>query len=481
MEAANKVMRERFPDGTIFFNGVAHATTPAVIHNQQSHFELEDLPTTWGGYDKFPPRARYMLGLPESQGGGGVDTDGAYRKPIIAMSGKFHTSWGEFGGFKHPDAIRFEAASMVAYGGMCCMGDQLHPNGEMDTSTYANIGAAYEYIERIEKYGVGARPTANLGVFFSQRPTGVVQHGGSSDGHDNGVCTMLMEGHLDFDAAHRGADWSRFETVILTGGRCLDAADAEQVRKYLAQGGSVLILGESVFPAEGGDRTLFDVGAAYAGPASHKIDYLVAADGLRGPREIVASPFLNYEAAARFTAADGEVLAAIKEPYFDRTYGHYCSHQNTPNRPENAAHVGGVRKGKVVYLPHAIGKMYHDYGARVHRDFFLNALRTLHRKPVLSVEGLPSAGRATLVHQPQDRRYVLHLLYGPPLQRGRCLVIEDLPTVHDVRAVVRVPEKIKSVTLPLEPSRELRTTDAGGGTAVTVTVTGGHQMVAFAY
>ncbi|HEY0007307.1 MAG TPA: hypothetical protein VGB55_01165, partial [Tepidisphaeraceae bacterium] len=201
MTAANAVVRERFADATVFFNGVAHATTPAAIHLQQTHFELEDLPTTWGGYDKFPPRARYMLGLPEPMGGGGIDEKGAYKKPIIAMSGKFHTSWGEFGGFKHPDAIRFEAASMVAYGGMCCMGDQLHPSGEMDLSTYANIGAAYEYLQRIEGYGVGAQPTANLGVFFSQRPTGAVQHGGSSDGHDNGVCTMLMEGHIDFDAA----------------------------------------------------------------------------------------------------------------------------------------------------------------------------------------------------------------------------------------------------------------------------------------
>ena len=59
------------------------------------------MPTTWGGYDKFPIRAKYFA-------------NGS--KTYMAMSGKFHTAWGEFGGFKHPDAIRFEAACMVAFG-----------------------------------------------------------------------------------------------------------------------------------------------------------------------------------------------------------------------------------------------------------------------------------------------------------------------------------------------------------------------------
>ena len=50
--------------------------------------------------------------------------------PYVAMSGKFHTSWGEFGGFKHPDALRFKAASLVSDGAACNFGDHLHPSGE---------------------------------------------------------------------------------------------------------------------------------------------------------------------------------------------------------------------------------------------------------------------------------------------------------------------------------------------------------------
>ena len=43
----------------------------------------------------------------------------------------------------------------------------------------------------------------------------------------------------------------------------------------------------------------------------------------------------------------------------------------------------------------------------------------------------------------------MHLLYAPPLKRGRCLVIEDLPRLADVPVAVRVPETITRIRLPL--------------------------------
>ena len=112
--------------------------------------DLEDLPTTWGGYDKLPVRAKLFANT-------GV--------PMVAMSGKFHTSWGEFGGYKHADALRYEAASMVAYGVACNFGDQLHPLGEMELDTYRNIGEAFAYVEQIEEYGIHAQPVSTLGLW----------------------------------------------------------------------------------------------------------------------------------------------------------------------------------------------------------------------------------------------------------------------------------------------------------------------------
>ncbi|KAG2872026.1 hypothetical protein PC115_g24708 [Phytophthora cactorum] len=102
-----------------------------------THLELESLPTGGWGYDHFPLSARYAQTL-------GVD--------FLGMTGKFHTSWGEFGGYKHPNALRYETALSLANGARCSIGDQLHPAGQMDLATYSLIGEAYREVEAKEEW-----------------------------------------------------------------------------------------------------------------------------------------------------------------------------------------------------------------------------------------------------------------------------------------------------------------------------------------
>ena len=357
------------------------------------------------------------------------------------MSGKFHTTWGEFGGFKHPDAIRYEAAAMVAYGASCSFGDQLHPCGRMDLDTYRNIGAAYSYVRKIEAYGIGATPLTNLALIPG---TG---RGRAVDAmpHAEGVATMLLEAQRDFDVVEPTDDLSRFQTVVLPGSRFLSGESATKINNYIQGGGTLLVLGESALDADN-DALLFDVGGEYLGAAKYKEDYL-AVGSLLG-KGLVRSPFINYTAAIRVRPTDGSVLASIYEPYFDRTYGQYCSHQNTPNRLEPAEQAGALRKGRIIFMPHSLGKMYHEHGARIHRDLFINALSRLHTKPLLQTS-LPSSGRALLLSQPPKHRHVVHFLYAPPLKRGRCLVIDDMPVLRDVPLVIRTTETIARVVLPL--------------------------------
>jgi hypothetical protein len=458
MEESKQLVLKQHAEATVYYNGttvlyadgVTRAATwgPYKWNTQQ---ELEDLPTTWGGYDKFPLRSKFFHKT---------------RQPLIAMSGKFHTSWGEFGGFKHPDAIRYEAASMISFGAACNFGDQLHPLGEMDLGTYGNLGKAFAYVEKIEEYGVGGRPAANLGLWRT---------GEQAD--DEGVASMLLEIQRDFEVVDPEGDLAKYEAIVLTGAACLSEAEAKRVNAYVRDGGGLLVLGKS-----GLDRQekefLIDVGASYVGSPAFDEDFLVVDEALS--EGLVASPFLNYEAGIRVKAEEGtEQLASIREPYFDRTYGKYCSHQNTPNQFQAAAHPGGLRKGKVVFLPHALGRIYHVHGARVHRQLFANALGMIYREPMVETM-LPSAGRVNLLHQPEQRRYVAHLLYGPALQRGRCLVIEDLVPLFDVPVMVRLPEEVKGARLV--PDGEEIACQRGGGTVkVVVPKVECHRAVVFDY
>jgi hypothetical protein len=174
-----------------------------------------------------------------------------------------------------------------------------------------------------------------------------------------------------------------------------------------------------------------------------------------------------------------EVLAAIRESNFSRTYGHYCSHQNTPYRLEDAARPGALRTGNVVYLPHALGRLYHAHGARLHRDLLLRALRLICQQPMIEMQ-MPSAGRISLLHQPEQRRYAAHLLSAPPMQRGRCLVIEDLVPLYNVPLSVRLPELIRRAYLA-PGGEEIALRQEMGALRMVVPVVQCHQAVAFEY
>ena len=415
-----RTIAEYHPDATVFFNGTTalrDANQTNAIHEYNSYQDLEDLPTGWGGYDKFPLRSKYYLGL-------------GYQ--ICAMSGKFHTAWGEFGGFKHPDAIQYEAASMIAFGSVCNIGDQLHPSGLMDMQTYRNVGRAFEYVEQVEQYGPGGTPVANLGLWFT----------GNSQA-DMGACKMLLELQMDFLVADEH-DLGRFQTIIIPSEPCLNDDQVCAIQQYLATGGSVVVLSAGAMDREK-SRFLLDIGADYEGPARYDIDYTAADPGLGD--DLMRSPVLNYSPALRTKPRPGtQVLAHIHEPYFSRTYEHYCSHQNTPHRPERASHPALIQSGKVVFAANPLDLMYDSRAARPHRDLFEAAVKRLHTDPILRVD-LPSSGRVSLLHQPEERRYVAHLLYATPHYRGGLELIEDLLPLHDVAAELCVDEPIKKATL----------------------------------
>ncbi len=461
-----QIIHEKHPEASIYFNGLTSLERPQNFRYRFFEYntknDLEDLPTTWGGYDKFPLRAKIFH---------------REEKPIVAMSGKFHTAWGEFGGFKAPEALRFEAASMIAFGARCNFGDQLHPSGLMDPSTYANIGHAYEYVEKIEEYGIDGRPAASLGIIPSYQLAA-----------DEGLCRMLMEEQYDFDVVTKGEDLSRFEVVAVPSHPGIMDPYAEEIEKYLASGGKVICLGQGILKQDA-TAPVLECGAAYTGAGEYDIDYtdvgIEAAAAISN--ELPASPFLNYSPALRFhldssneDAAGITVLANIHEPYFSRTYGAYCGHQNTPYQPEPAAHPAIFRHGNLIVAAHPLDRIYYAHGAKVHRTLFVNVLRLLHASPMVEA-GLPSAGRVSLLHQPKLNRYVVHLLYAPPLERGRCVVIEDIPVLRDIAVRLRLPEKVKSVTIIPEGREADYTQDGGETIELTVPAIEGHCAIVARY
>lgn len=468
-ERTTRAAKAENPDAPIFHNSGHIARGNRDILKFFSHLELESLPTGGWGYDHFPMSAKYAVNL-------GLD--------FLGMTGKFHTTWGEFGGQKHPNALRYECAAMLAFNAKCSIGDQLHPNGSLDETTYRSIGRAYREVESKEVWCAGARPVSDIGVLSSESET----RSHRQNAPDEGATRALLEGQFLFELIDREMDFSRFKVLVLPDDIRVDEELKSRLDDYLAGGGRLLLTGESGLWKDRAEFA-FDLGAEYAGPSEFSPDFILPEPSLRA--EFVSTPVVMYLRSQRIRVGTGESLGQVYDPYFNRTYRHFCSHQHTPFRGEPSGYSCGVRNGPVVYLAHPVFSLYRTYGAVVYREFIGRVLSSLLGDAATVQTTLPSTARVALNRQEADRRSILHLLFANTVSRGGSMnlsggtvagaglsieIIEELLPLRGIRVTLRHGAPVKSVTLQPEGS-EVPFTQHDGLVEFTVDEFTCHQMV----
>ncbi len=477
-EKTTAACKVKNPNIRVFHNSghIAKGNYEAMGWN--THLELESLPTGGWGYDHFPMSAKYVATT-------GYD--------FLGMTGKFHTTWGEFGGFKRPNALRYECAAMLAFGSKCSVGDQLHPNGAMNPDTYKLIGAAYKEVEQREPWCVGATPVNEIALLSPEAMhTGILGEYRSKGASEEGASRMLLELGEGFDVLDLEADLSKYKVVILPDEFVLPGngkmGDFEaKLYKYLEGGGKILASGDSGLDADKEDFVL-DFGCENLGRSPWNPDYLIATE--LSPTPPVRGPFVIHGGAWDVAPREGaQVLSHRARPYFNRTWDHFCSHQHTPDEG-HIEFAGAVLSPSAVYFAHSIFRSYRELGQPLYRDLVQDALA--HLRGAKQVEtSLPTTGRVSLMKQGEHKRYVLHLLHAIPVKRGanssqwgtgssEVEVIEDLHPVHDVQISVRVPETIKSARLVPE-GRELELKLEDGAARFSLEKLDCHAMIELAF
>jgi hypothetical protein len=439
-----------------------------------SHLELESLPTGGWGYDHFPMSAKYVHNLPFD---------------FLGMTGKFHTTWGEFGGYKHPNALRYECAAMLAFGAKCSVGDQLHPNGELDVSTYEIIGEAYREVAGKEPWCVGAKQVFDLAVLSSEAES--VTHRESLS--DEGASRVLLESHFLFGLVDRTMDFTGYKAIVLPDDIRIDSGLKAKLDAYLTQGGKLILSGESGLWKDRPEFA-FDLGATYEGlspcfpPEKEKSrghDFLLPAPELRAA--FLKRPQVMYDRSHRIRATTGESLGQIFDPYFNRTREHFCSHQHAPNRPEPSGFDGGVRTVNTLYFAHPVFRHYRTYGAVAHREFIVRAIRAFLSDALTLSTNLPSTARVALTTQSEENRSVLHVLYAPAVYRGGNIqllggkgieVIEDLTALNGTEITLRPATPVNTARLVPQDFPLMIETN-GNRVTVRLPAFSCHQMVEF--
>lgn len=442
----------------LFHNGGHIRQGRRDLAHYNTHLEIESLPTGGWGYDHFPFSARYCQGL-------GIE--------YLGMTGKFHSSWGEFGGFKHPNALRYEVSLAAANGAKCSIGDQLAPNGEMDMVTYDLIGRAYSELKDKEPWLDNVTAVADIAVIAPEAYSRELSTGQMTqvDDSGSGVSRILLEGKYLFDVADFETELDKYKVVILPDVIRADEKFAVKLKQFCQNGGKILATGKSALYEDKNEFCL-DLGAEWIKESPYRPDYFRPSVKIDGMGD---TGYVMYGRGERVRCI-GTELGARENPYFNRSYKHFCSHQHTPNSGEYGG--AGMTEGQDgIYIAWDIFNDYAVSGEIHLKQITVFALdRLLGERKTLKTN-LPAQGVATLMEQ--NSRQICHLLYASPVKRGNGVeIIEDILPVYDVSVSIRTDKNISRVYLAPQ-MEEIPFTYENGRVTAQIKKLECHQMAVF--
>lgn len=425
-------------EATVFFNSRPLHNLTADI-DFLTHTEIEALATGGWGYMYFPKNVRYVRTFP---------------KPYMGMTARFHKSWADFGGLKPSAALEYETSQMMAHGAQCSIGDQLHPRGVPDRGAYELIGQAYRRVEDREPWLTGAVAVAQIGLF--QLPT-------ATTGTDEGATRLLTQLRHQFDVVNETSPLESYELVILPDAIPVSPTLAKRLQAYLKQGGKLLATGTSGLSADGKKLLLPELRIKPAGLSPFTTTYFRCNGG----------DHVMYDQGVRVTSS--HTIVRIVEPYFERTWDHFSSHNQTPG-DKLTRYAAATLHGNVGYISYPIFGAYATHGNYPYRLLVKSLLDQLLPEPLLRLEA-PTGTEATIMRQ--GRRTIVHLLNYCPERRTRNIdIIEDIVPLYNVPISLKCAHPPKFVYLA--PNREGLIFDVRGNRVdVVVPEVRGHAMIVF--
>lgn len=420
------------PNATVFFNS---RVTPNVGRELDAltHFEIESLTTGGWGYLYFPCHARM---------------ERTYPRPIQGMTARFHKSWADFGGLKTAAQLDYEAATILAAGGVVNIGDQLHPRGTLDRGAYQVIGEVYRKVEALEPYCRGAEPLADIAVLLLPESEEAATIGARDsrgalkiDTSIEGAAAVLMALKQQWNGETSDRDnLQRYKVVILPDRGWLDARTREQLERYLAGGGKILFtheagLQEGAFVVPGSP-------VRYLAPCPWKPSYMRPGSLLGNG--LPETDFVNYQSGTFVEAVEGaQALGEVWQPYFNRAPGRFSSHAQTPLDRPTGHPIGAISAdGSAAYLYAPVFRGYREDAFFVYKELAARVLERLLPEPrVRPLANVPPAMEISALRQSAEGRIVVHLVNFQPQRRTAAgEYIEAAVPVPDVEFALRVEQ-----------------------------------------
>lgn len=464
MQRMSDVVRAKLPDAGIFYNsrwGVQFEDEAEFY----SQVEIESLPTGGWGYGFYPLWSRFgrQFGL-----------------PMLGMTGRFHRSWADWGGLKHPAALQWECAGILATGGAVSIGDQLHPRGLLNGAVYDVIGEAFADVVALEQYCEDATPVSQVAILMLEQNKTRASVG-ASGGSVEGAAKILLELHHQFDViTPNSGDFFDYSALVIPDQGVATPEVIERLRAFVANGGKLLLTHEALLDADAGTFALADeIGVDFVRSSPNTPDYFEFTDPrLASTVTRQGFEYSLYEGpTVQVAPREGtERLAEAHESYFNRTWDRFSSHDWTPPRDDQAGYPAVTLHKNVAYIYGPVFAAYQKHGNLTFRALVGRVLNLLITRPILATDAPPSA-EVTLMRQ--SERDVVHIVNYHAGRRApqHVEVLEEPVPLHDVTVQVRRPAP--SAVKLARAGNQLHHTSTNGVVTVRVPRIGTHELIVF--
>ena len=219
--------REINPELLIYCNGLGYEAQEEI----GNYLEFECLPTGGWGYESLPMGARHLRTL---------------GKPVLNMTGRFHKSWGDFGGIRTEPSLEYDCLYGMANAMRTTIGDHFHPRGDINQPVFDLYRRIYSRLQRYEPWLDGAKAVTEAAVVWPAAYPGYEWRAPSRWetftrflSSIKGATRALCELKWQFDLVTTYPDWSSYELLILPDWVALEGEIAGDARHALPEGRAV--------------------------------------------------------------------------------------------------------------------------------------------------------------------------------------------------------------------------------------------------
>lgn|GEM_PF-770256 len=400
------------------------------------YWVIESQPWNFG-YTHAPMHARYLRNT-------GV--------PFEFMATRFHHMWGDFGGLKHINELKFDAATTIANGGVFQIGHQMPNNCTMEKEVFENVKECSDFVKERAEYCVEATPVGSIAVYAKEDlPYSAINRIEffTSDRLRNfqGATKLLIEAHQQFDLVDDLMELDPYRVLIIPEVKDLSDSFLDKVRKFVKEGG-VLIASDMTSFYDDNFKLADVLGVDFIGTSPYSISYVRAVSA--AIKENVPNEFACYANIINVRARENtDILGYFVNPLFEKSVSRFHSHNQAPPGLATTYPIATVNeygKGKAVYIAMPIFSLYFKEDYYVYRTFLENILNMVYPNNVVKQVKAPRSVEINLMEQKDRNRIILHLINCQTRRHSLHIPrIEDVYPVNNIEVKLEMDQPVKSV------------------------------------